>query len=363
MNEIRQTLKATASLIVLILCFNVNAAKVTSVGTHKYSFFKQSEARGEALSNAKEAAFKKYIAKYPSAKQSMIQEHYTQFIDEIDQIVSNTSIQQEKNDKKKDIYKVAIIADINPTVIDIILDKIVSSNASSFGPSDFGALFIARVELSRKEFDAKRTSISESDSRASIEEISASDGQTSLDVSNSKSLNINTTGGNTTRKRDKVVYEPSIEISEEVAYAVEEQLINVGFEPMDIMELEDYGVPLLDEITGQMRKSGRLPSRVTKEYQKAAIDAGWSLLGMGTIDIGTPQQDNQRGTVKVPATVSFKVWSLVDGRARTVASVRPQVVYGQDSGDSSAAETEAYNAAVELALETVIAQLQKKGIR
>ena len=53
------------------------------------------------------------------------------------------------------------------------------------------------------------------------------------------------------RKRDKVQYEPSIEISEEVAYAVEEYLVNAGFEPMGVGELDD--VPYLDEVVDDMR--------------------------------------------------------------------------------------------------------------
>ena len=85
---------------------------------------------------------------------------------------------------------------------------------------------------------------------------------------------------------------------------------------------------------------------------------------MGTIDIGTSTVDEVRGGIQVPATVSFKVWMLTDGRAKTVASVRPKVIYGQDrNGDAGVAETNAYNEAVIYALDTVVAQLQQKGLR
>jgi len=118
----------------------------------------------------------------------------------------------------------------------------------------------------------------------------------------------------------------------------------------------------MDEIMDEMRENATLPTRTQRVFQDAAIDAGWTFLGLGTIDIGVPETDPARGTVRVPATVAFRVWSLDSGRARTVASVRPKVVYGQDRGSASVAETNAYNAAVGFAMDTVVAQLQQKGL-
>jgi hypothetical protein len=43
--------------------------------------------------------------------------------------------------------------------------------------------------------------------------------------------------------------------------------------------------------------------------------------------------------------------------------VRPKVVYGQDSGDAGVAEVNAYNEAVVFAMDTVVSQLQQKGLR
>ena len=207
----------------------------------------------------------------------------------------------------------------------------------------------------------KETKVRESESSASVKEESASGGTSSVDSTTSKSIEVKRTGGSKVGKRDKVLYEPNIALSEEVAMAVQEQLVLAGFEPMEIDELDD--VPYLDEIIGKMRKDGRMPGRIQKQFRRAAIDAGWSFLGMGNIDIGVPQQDAARGTVRVPATVAFKVWSLTDGRSKIVASVKPVTIYGQDRGNASVAETNAYNEAVKHALDAVVAQLQLKGLR
>ena len=350
------------SLVLATPTWSQDSVQVKALGSHKYSSFKKSKAREAALVNAKETALKKYISSLPMAKQRMLLGSFDEIVSDIDTYVVEISVQQEKRDKDTRQYKVAVMAQINPTAFDIYLANNSEAGIQSSGESsDFGAMFIARVEVTRKAYDEKTVSVTETDNLASLEESSASDGESSLDSVREKSLSVSKSGGSREQKRDKVQYEPSIEISQDVAYAVEEYLGNAGFEAMSVEDLDD--VPYLDEVVDDMRSSGRMPSRMLKQFKNAAIDAGWTFLGMGTIDIGTPQQDPARGTVRVPATVAFKVWSLDDGRAKTVASVRPQVVYGQDRGNASVAETNAYNEAVKQAMETVVSQLQQKGLR
>lgn len=336
--------------------------QVSAVGTHEYRSFKKTASRDAALADAKSIALKKYLSSMPMAKQRMLMADFAKLEADIDTYVAEVKIQQEKRDKATKQYKVAVVAQINPIALDVYLanNSAAGVQGSGYG-SDFGAMFIARVEGSRKSFDVKRTTVVETDNLASLEETSAAGSESSIESSREKSMSISRSGGSAEQKRDDVAYEPSIEISEEVAYVVEEYLVNAGFEPMGVDQLDD--VPFLDEIVDQMRESGRMPSRIQKMYQTAAIDAGWTFLGIGTIDIGVQQTDPARGTIRVPATVAFRVWTLDDGRARTAASVRPQVVYGQDRGSSSVAETNAYNEAVKYAMDTVVAQLQQKGLR
>lgn len=363
MKNIMLSLVTSALLMLSSVAQTQDLVSVTAVGSHKYSLFNKTEAREAALFAAKQSAFNKFTASLPSAKQSMVQQYNQQIMANIDQFVPGAIIQQEEQDKKTKQYKVAIMAQVNPGALDSFLNSQADMASGFSAPSDFGAMFIARVETSRKSFDERRATVQETENAATLEETNADDGTQSISSVNESSVSVQRSGGSAEAKRDQVNYEPSIEISEEVAFSVEEQLVNAGFEPMMIDQLYDYGVPFLDEITGQMRSSGRMPSRIQRQYQQAAIQAGWTYLGTGVIDIGTPQADSARGTVRVPATVSFRVWSLTDGRARTVASVRPQVVYGQDRGNASVAETNAYNEAVKYALETVVAQLQQKGLR
>lgn len=358
-------LKGLFPYILILLSTSLSAqdlVQISAVGSYKYSFFKKSEARAAAMEAAKESALKKYIASQPMAKQRALLDQLDLLTTDMDLYIPEVAVQQEMQDKDSKQYKVAIIAKINPVAFDVLLTNQSEAGQQPSGfSSDFGAMFVARVEESRKQTFDKTTSVSKTDNTASLEDMSTSDGESTVESSRARSLETSQSGGSVEQKRATVDYVPSVEISEEVAYVVEELLVNAGFEPMSYSDLD--GVPYLDEIVDEMRDSGRLPTATLKLYQNAAIEAGWTFFGMGTIDIGAPQSDSQRGTIRVPATVSFRVWSLEDGRAKTVASVRPQVVYGQDRGSASVAETNAYNEAAAAALNTVVAQLQQKGLR
>lgn len=342
------------------------AVKVTAVGEKKYQEY-SSYIEASALEDAKRQAVKKVAASFPKSKKRMFKDLEESIYENIDDFVIEAAVQQKKNDAGTKTFKVAISALVDVDAINaFFIDNSEAGNQAAGDASDFGAIFVARVETSRKAFDVKRTTVNKSESQSTLTEESASDGTSSVDSVNTKTMDVNQSGGSSERKRDAVEYEASLELSQEMASAVEEQLVDAGFEPMDAEDLaDDFDLPYLEDIVdqGMLRKNGSFSKKLIKQYKTAAIDAGWTFLGMGSVDIGTPAVDEVRGTVKVPAKVSFKVWMISDGRAKTVASVRPKVVYGQDSGDAGVAEVNAYNEAVVFAMDTVVAQLQQKGLR
>jgi len=318
------------------------------------------ETKEKALYLAKKVALKKFFQRQPKSMKRLLEEFKKEFYKDVDRFVVEVQIQQEKNDEDKGTYAIAIMASIDAGAIKAFFaENSAAGNQRAGDANDFGAMFIARRESERKSFDAKRTSISETDSTQSQEEANASSDTRSSSSSRDRTFDKTTTGGSTSSKKDKVRYEPDLDLSEDIASSIGEHLVDAGFEPMEMDDLDN--VPLLDEI--KFRK-GRLPRRTLRNFKRAAIDAGWTYLGMGTIDIGTPRRDRARGIVKVAAKVSFKVWMLTDGRAKGVATVRPTIVYGSDaSDDAGVAETDAYNRAVVKAMNTVVSQLQQKGLR
>ena len=356
-------------ILVFILSMGIESSKViaqdmvrvTAVARVVYESF-SADTQKKAINLAKKTALKKYFRKLPTAKKRQLKAFEGEFYKNMDDFITEVKIQQEKNDEEKNTFAVAIVASIDPGAIDAFFaDNSAAGNQNVGESSDFGAMFIARTESERKSFDAKRTSVVETDSSQSQVAEDASSDSRSVTSSREKTFDLKKSGGSTSRKRDKVSYEFNLDLSEDIAASVGEHLVNAGFEPMAMDELD--GVPYLDEIGPKLRR-GRLPGRILKGFKRAAVDAGWTFLGYGLIDLGMPKSDAARGIVKVPAKVSFTVWMLTDGRAKSVAVVRPKVVYGSDSsGDAGAAETDAYNRAVALAMDTVVSQLQQKGLR
>ena len=354
------------SFMCLMLAFvyvgsaHAEVVRVSASAKVSYSKFDES-VKDQALREAKETALKKATASLTTAQKRMMREMEQSFFAELDNFVIEANVQGEKQDKKAKTFALAISASVDLGAINtFFIENSAAGNQQAGMASDFGAFFIARVETDRKRFDDKVTKINQSEGVSTIKEENASDDTSSVDSVSTESMNVTRTGGSSVTKRDEVVYEPRIDVSEDLASAVLELLTDAGFEPMDPLDLD---VPFLEDIIseGMMREDGRLPSKLEKQYRDAAIDAGWTFLGMGSIDIGSPQKDPVRGGYKVPATVKFKVWMISDGRAKTVASVKPTLVYAQAPG-AGEAQTLAANDAAKMAITTVAAQLQQKQL-
>lgn len=356
------------SILTFFFLFNIaltaqaNTVNVTGTASVTYSKFTP-EVREGALQIAKETAWKKYTASFTAGKKKQYKKLKNDFLGNLDDFIIETIVQQEKDIEDSKRFKIAIQVIIDSGAVNEMFNSSsIVGNSAAGESSDFGSLFIARVVTSQKNFEKRVTKVEKSESNAVVQEENASDVTSSVDSIDQKSISSTQTGGSTQQKRAKVTYEPNADIGEDVAYTIEEFLADAGFEPMSVDELTDYGAPFLDEIYGEMRDSARLSSRTLKVFKSAAIDAGWTFFGMGTIDIGAQQEDADRGMIKVPAKVSYKVWMLTDGRAKAVASVRPTTIFGYDAEDPLVAESMAANKAAQLALETVVAQLQAKNL-
>ena len=131
---------------------------------------------------------------------------------------------------------------------------------------------------------------------------------------------------------------------------------------MEYFDLTDYGAPTMEVIYDEMESKTVMSGQLRKKLLKSAKKAGWQFFGIGTVDIGAPLLDGSSGLIKVPAKVSYKVWMIKSGKTRVIASVRPKQVFAL-AEDEIYAGTEALNKATEFAMDTVVAQLQKKNVR
>ncbi len=353
-------------IFLITFSFTVTSAFATEVrGTGSVNYKKFNEKiKTEALDLAKLDAWQKYTASFPRARMTTYQTTLkSQFLKDVDQYLSNIRVEGEKRDKKADRYSIAIRADINDNAVDELFTRNSSMGSMDYNDaSDFGSLFIARVQAMQKNFDAKRVDISKSEASSIVEESTGSSDSGSIDAVNTKNMSVKQSGGSTTQKRAETNYVVSEDYNTSLADVVSERLEDAGYAPMEYDDLTDCGAPYLDEVYGKFKSNASMSSRMKKQIRNSAIECGWSYFGMGTVTLSGNRTDGATGLRAVDANVSYTVWKIADGRSRKVASVRNKTFTAMHTNEV-AAEQEAVIKAADYAMNTVIAKLQAKEVR
>ena len=241
------------------------------------------------------------------------------------------------------------------------------SAASTMETSDFATLFIARKVASRKVFQAKTTDIEQNKSTSSVEVVSGGDDVSNVTGGTSESMNVSTTGGSTSQKSDEFLYDIDLGLTEALQTAIQETLINAGFEPFPMDDvLYDYDMDGLEDLilNGEFGEDGSLNRRTLAGIKKIAAEDEVTFLGIGRVDYRQGEKNPVTGNMRVPASVTVEVVMKKGRRMRTVASVAPTIIYGdyQVGEDYSIGQLVAQNRAVKQAMDTIISQLQSKGL-
>ena len=185
-------------ILVFILSMGIESSKViaqdmvdvTAVARVVYESF-SADTQKKAINLAKKTALKKYFRKLPTAKKRQLKAFEGEFYKNMDDFITEVKIQQEKNDEEKNTFAVAIVASIDPGAIDaFFVENSAAGNQNVGESSDFGAMFIARTESERKSFDAKRTSVVETDSSQSQVAEDASSDSRSVTSSREKTFDL-----------------------------------------------------------------------------------------------------------------------------------------------------------------------------
>lgn len=351
-------------ITVLLMVFGTNAytKEVQTLVTYPYKSF-NSDTKAQALEKARMNAWKKYTSDFSVARKTSYRENKSEFMSQLNDLIVEEIIVQEKNDKENQIYKIAIRVNFDDNAVLALFNDLSSAGNQALGEaSNFGSIFIARKKMTAKSFDNKRIDIQESSAEDSLIRNTSSDGSKSIDAASTKTFSKKATGGSTSRKRTTNTWELDDMAQEYLVGAINEHLVNAGFEPMDYNDLGDYGAPYIDEIYNETTDKGKLKGKTETKIKNAAYEAEWSYFGYGTVDLDLPITDDATGLFKVAATVKYKVLMFQNGKSRTVATVKATQVYGLAETEDFATN-EALNKAAEKAITTVVDQLQKKGIR
>ena len=354
-------------VIIIITSFSLSVfaaeIKVTATGKMKYSNEFSEDIKDEAIIIAKKAALKKATRKYPKAKLKLIRQMKDEFFDNYDDFVVEAKVQREKLNEKNKVFKVSIIAIINQDAIEAFLEE--NSESSSGTDSNFGIVAIVTDQVSVKEFEERKVKIRASEGQKVNEERGGATSTKAISSTSQKSMSVTETGGSTTKKRDDVAWAYNGPMSEEAFNTFSEEIEELGFSPMDFLELDlsEIDVGDLEDLEQYVNKRGTIPGKIIKIMRNSAVDNDWNLFGYATIQVGLASKAKNSSMYKIPAIVSFKVWQITDeGKARSVASVKKTPAYGTGS-DKEVARTNSINAAAELAMNTILSKLQQKGIR
>lgn len=371
-------IRLIAGLAIALACSaaaNANESIVV-VGKARMEYAKINQgAYREVFYLAKVNALEQVAAAFPQAKFNLFanfREELTSF-DAIDLYVMEAvevgkTIDTGKTKDKS--LRLAVSAKINLTALDVFFHNKSEAGMSTAGVgSDFGVFFIARKMVANKRFKIKETTVSENKAVSSGNETATVDAGTTSLSSASSEMNLVSNGGSVQLKADENQYEVRLDLTEGLAAAIKQHLVDAGYEPLSSDDLVDAGydgLAYLDEIVeqGMIGPEGMMPRRLFATFKKSAIEEGWKFFGAGRVDVGMAQKDDRTGGIRVPATVTFEVFMDVDGKSRSVAVVAPEVVWGEsEAGDAAVAEQLAQNGAVDKAMQTIIAQMQLKQLK
>ncbi|WP_146033017.1 hypothetical protein [Geothermobacter hydrogeniphilus] len=357
--------KVMVFVVIIVLAITTSAFgdEVRGSATVGYKWSLNDKVKNEALEKAKLDAWGKYTSKFPRARMSIYQTRLkSQFLNNLDQFMSY-QIEGERNDKKNDRYSVAIRAKINDVAVDDLFTRnSAAGSANDSQLSDFGSLFIARVQVQQKNYKKRVVDVTRSESSSVVEQTTGISNAGDVDAVNTKDMTVKESGGSVTQKRAETVYEVSEDYNTSLADVVSERLEDAGYSPLEYEDLTDCGAPFLEDVYEEFRSNAKMGSRMVKSIRNAAIDCGWSYFGMGEVTLSGHRVDPATGLKAVDANVSYKVWRIEDGRSRRVASVRNKTFTAMHTNEV-AAEQEAVIKAADYALKTVIAKLQAKEVR
>ncbi|TXK95121.1 hypothetical protein BMR02_13105 [Methylococcaceae bacterium HT1] len=353
-----------ALLLMLIVTFSTSlyAKEITARASLPYKSY-NSDTREKGLAKARISAWKKYVGGFSVARKSTYRSNKEEILRNLEDLIMEEIVVQEKNDKEAKNYKVSLRVSFDDGSVTALFNDLSASGNQGLGmASDFGSVLIARVKISSKGYDKKRVDVKESEGLNSVSEQAASNGNKTVDSVGSKTFSRRASGGSTTRKRTASTWEIDESYQETLSGAIEESLINAGFEPMEYNDLSDYGAPYMDEIYDQATDKGVLKGRTKSAIKNAARDAEWSYLGMGRVDLDLPITDAATGLFKVAASVNYQVYMFQNGKSRAIAKVSAKQVYGLGETEDYATN-EALNKSALAAVTIVVDQLQKKGVR
>ena len=320
------------------------------------------EVKDAAITAARKSAWRKYVASMSGATKDLYLQQENSFLSNLEDYVIEVVVLDDDLDTKNKTYSVMVRATIDENAVSSLLRTSSAAGQQATGEGSlFSFVFVSREVTSRKEFQAKETNITKSESVAVAESSVSVSGSNVSESSDNSSMSRTTTGGSTEKKANRLSY--SVASSQDINAAMSNVLATSGFE---IVEYDDVvsecGGTEREVIMAEFSESDDM----SRQTRKGAIDGNRecevSLFAAGTLDIGLGDVDPVTGNKRVVVSARAQVWNIEKRLPKKVASVGP-VQFSGLGPDSQVAMRNALNLAAEEAAKEIVAILSSKGIR
>ena len=273
------------------------------------------------------------------------------------EFISKIDYTSEKIDEEKKTYTVTVTVSINEMQVSAYLSKKSSAgNTASGDGSGFAFLFLQRNTTSNKQTLDK--SEGQAEASASVEEDLK---ENSASASVKKSASIERTE---TSVRDKAKYAEDIGGGQDVATAINQDLVQSGFEVSDVQGIlgDCNEESLNDEITSSFKSQGtigKLFSKIANSIKKCREDQNFKFLAVAEAEASAPYRE--RGMQIITMSIRVTVRNIEKRDARTIASAGPIQISGEGR-DSATATKNALGKVAAAAAKIIIDTMNRKKL-
>jgi hypothetical protein len=309
-------------------------------------------AEARAVGEARQAAWRNFVAAQTPSRQQVIARHEAEFGASLDKFIIESVVVASQKDAGN-IKVVVRVAFNDEAVARMVSDLSVGGgNAQAPGgqPSVFTFLFMARKATSITQFDARRSAV-----RQAVAANSTAD-----DGGVTATRNV-TVGGSSLQKADAVTYE--VTSSQDIDAAMGEvlQAANIDYVGYDDIVNACHGLPK-QRFQAEYVQADELSPQTRGEVINAARACDVRYFATGTIDTEVATIDPVTGGQKVFVSVRSQLWDLSKKLPRKIGSVGPTQYSGLGENQSVAGRN-ALALASRDAMKSLVDQLNAKGIR
>lgn len=315
----------------------------------------------EAIETAKLNAWKNYTGGFNMAKQKAYKKVETEFLNHLDEYISDYTILADKVDKGNKTYSVAVRVKINESAVETKLSSESAAGKLESGDGSlFSFIFVAREASEVKSYDAKKTNITMTESKNMAEEKSAMDNNTMISGDSTKSMKKVQTGGSTVRKADRVSY--IVSSNQNLDASINEILSPAGFEIVEYTDVvSECGGAELEIIKNEFSSNHEVSRQTRKSALRSARECEVSYFAIGTLDVGMQDTDPTSGLKRVYVSVNAKVWNIEKRLPKRIASVNSDTFAGLGP-NARVARDNALKKAATKAAKIIVDQMNAKGI-